>query len=624
MCGIAGEFRFSSTPTQADWQCISELMYRRGPDDMGTWEDAEHCTLVFRRLAILDLTPSGHQPMVSHDGRFAIVFNGELYNFQDLRKELSLHGYRFRSSGDTEVVLNALIHWGKAALAQFNGMFAIGFYDKREKRLLLARDHVGIKPLYFMHTYEGVVFGSQFNQILAHPWSRNASLSPHAASLYLRLGHIPAPYAALTGSNMLAAGTCIEFRADGSKQEERYYTFPRFVTSTLIGNEAIEAVDAAITAAVRRQLISDVSLGAFLSGGIDSPLVVAKIKAAGRNDLHTFTIGTRGDRTDETADAAEYARALGVENTTEHVSPEDALELLDDVVTAMSEPFGDYSIFPTMLVSRLARRRHTVMLSGDGGDEMFWGYAPRAAPMLEAAHIFQFPPWVRRLVWYVSRIGGPSAFARQIVRYPTLGDWQLSAHRRLPSAVLQEIFPALPPLPQGYDEFKFDSHNQTETAQWLRWNETISHLPMVLLKVDRASMHESLEVRVPLLDREVIDTALQVDWRACLDLANKIGKLPLRAALRQHTAYQSKIKRGFDIPMDHWLRTSLKPIFEEHVLSRSELLGAEVDRQALARVYADHCAEKADYGRGLWPLLSAALWEKHHFSPFRGRAGLAG
>lgn len=617
MCGIAGEFRFNTTPTQADWQYISELMRRRGPDDMGLWEDAERCTLVFRRLAILDLTPAGHQPMLSQDGRYAIVFNGELYNFQALRNELAEHGYRFRSSGDTEVVLYALAHWGSAALARFNGMFAIAFYDKQDKRLLLARDHVGIKPLYYMPTPAGVIFGSQYNQILAHPWSRNAVFSAEAAGLYFRLGHIPAPYATLAGTHLLTAGSWVEFSADGRQKQGRYYDFPRFVPATLSGNEALDAVDAAITDAVRRQLVSDVSLGAFLSGGIDSPLVVAKIKAVGRDDLHTYTIGTQGDQTDETADATKYAKALGVENLIEQVSPEDALALLDEVIDACSEPFGDYSIFPTMLVSRLARRNHTVMLSGDGGDELFWGYPPRSAPLIAFTQMFRYPSWLRWLMWYGSRLLGPSAFPRQITKYPTLGDWQFSAHRRLPNAVLRDVFPTLPGIPSEFTEYVFDEHDTDHTAQWLRWNETVSHLTMVLLKVDRASMHESLEVRVPLLDREVIDTALRVDWRTCLDLKTKTGKLPLRAALRRHTAYQSQAKRGFDIPMDRWLRTSLKSTFETEVLSRNDLLGVALNRPALKRIFAEHCSERVNYGRGLWPLLSAALWEKRHYRPSR-------
>lgn len=569
--------------------------------------------MVFRRLAILDLSPAGHQPMVSADGRYVLTFNGEVYNFRELRKRLEGKGRTFRSSGDSEVVLNALMEWGTGALDLFNGMFALALYDQQEQKLLIARDHAGIKPLYYLESGQGMVFASQYDQILAHPWSRGLPVSREALALYLRLSYVPAPYAILEGTHMLEPGSWREYCADGTVREGRYDQFPRYQTPSLRGREAHEAVDAAVTRAVERQLVSDVPVAAFLSGGIDSPLVTAKICAASDTPVEAFTIGTGQDPSDESGDAACYARELGVRHVIEHVTPEQALEMLDDVVTACGEPFGDYSIFPTMLVSRLASRSYKVILSGDGGDELFWGYTKRASQLIGGATGFRAPYWQRGARWGLKRLG-IGEMPHTLKRFRTLGHWQRNKHTHLDEPYLEAIFPTLPEWPDRYPVFDYDGWQEDETAQWLRWNELICHLNMVLLKVDRASMYHSLEVRVPLLDREVIAVAAQVDWRSCLDMEKGEGKLPLRSALSRHTTYQTKGKRGFGIPMNSWLRSSLRAVFEESLLERGEILGVELDATALRRIFERHLSGEMDLAWGLWPLLSLALWERRHLA----------
>jgi len=608
MCGIAGELRFNPGPSQADWEALGQLMYRRGPDDGGAWQDA-HCNLVFRRLSILDLSTAGHQPMVSKDGRYILVFNGEVYNFRELRRTLEQRGVSFRSSSDSEVVLYALIEWGRAALDRFNGMFALGFYDSRERKLLLARDHAGIKPLYYLRHPEGMMFGSQYDQILAHPWSKGLPFSPAAATLYLHLASVPAPYGILENTFMLEPGSWLEVHGDGCIQQGCYYEFPRRQEPTLFGAEALEAVDAAITAAVKRQLVSDVPIGAFLSGGIDSPLVCAKMQAVCDTRMRAFTIGTGGDETDESQDAIRYAQQLGLEQTVEHLVPDDAVKMLEDVVVACGEPFGDFSIFPTLMVSRLARKKFTVMLSGDGGDEIFWGYAPRFGRLMEAVGDFRYSPGRRRLMHIARRL--LRLPARPGNAFSTLGAWQTAIHTRLGGGWLPRIFPQMPPWPAQYDHFDYAGSDPDELAQWVRKNEFVGHLPGVLLKVDRASMYHSLEVRVPLLDREVIDVAVQIDWKDCFDPATRTGKIPLRKSLARHLQHQTSAKKGFEPPMGKWLRTSLRPVVEEILLTRDSLAGIPVDRQAMRALYQDHLNGR-DYGWGFWPLLSLALWEERY------------
>ena len=610
MCGIAGELRFSSGASRADWQAISDLMMRRGPDDSGAWAD-DRCNVVFRRLSILDLTAAGHQPMLSADARFVLVFNGEVYNFGELRRDLEQRGVTFRSHSDSEVVLYALAEWGRDALKRFNGMFALGFYDSREQKLLLARDHAGIKPLYYLQSQAGLMFGSQYDQLLAHPWSEGLSYTPQAASMYLHLASVPAPFAILDRTFMLEPGCWLEVDRDGRMSQGCYYQFPRHHTPTLHGQEALDAVDAAITAAVKRQLVSDVPIGAFLSGGIDSPLICAKMRdACGTSGMHAFTIGTGDDKTDESQDAVRYARELGIEQTVEHIAPDDAVNLLDDVVAACGEPFGDFSIFPTLLVSRLARRNFTVMLSGDGGDELFWGYAQRFGNLMAGVADFRHAPLGRRVRQIIRRL----TRSRQTgsYRYGSLGRWQRAVHSHLPETRLEQIFPGLSAWPAEYDVYEYSGSDPDEAAQWLRWNEFVGHLTGVLLKVDRASMYNGLEVRVPLLDREVIDVAVQVDWRDCFDAAKRTGKIPLRESLARYVRFQSSIKKGFEPPMGRWLRTSLRPMMEDILLKRESLAGVSVNTEALRTLYQEHLDGLRDYGWGLWPLLSLALWETRH------------
>jgi len=408
---------------------------------------------------------------------------------------------------------------------------------------------------------------------------------------------------------MLEPGSWLEVNAEGHMSQGCYYEFPRNQPAMLSGQEAMEAVDAAITAAVKRQLVSDVPIGAFLSGGVDSPLVCAKMQKVCESGMRAFTIGTGGDRTDESLDAIRYARELGIDQTVEHVVPDDAVDLLDDVITACGEPFGDFSIFPTLLVSRLARKNFTVMLSGDGGDELFWGYAQRVGALMKGASDFRYSQRRRRIMQVGRRLSRLPQTGSH--RFATLGDWQRAVHSRLPESSLHQVFPQLPNWPPEYDLYRYTGSDPDDTAQWLRRNEFVGHLTGVLLKVDRASMYSSLEVRVPLLDREVIDVAVQVDWRDCFNPVNRIGKIPLRKSLARHMTFQSTAKKGFEPPMGKWLRTSLRSAVEESLLTRESLAGVPVDRKALRSLYQEHL-DGRDLGWGLWPLLSLALWEDRH------------
>ncbi|HLD69512.1 MAG TPA: asparagine synthase (glutamine-hydrolyzing), partial [Candidatus Omnitrophota bacterium] len=381
MCGIAGILTFDAVAGQPEFASairkMTDLMVRRGPDDEGFWSDPKgHLQMGFRRLAILDLSPAGHQPMVSPDGRSVIIFNGEIYNFLELRAELEQKGIQFRSRSDTEVLLQALNVWGEEAINRLNGMFAFAWYDLKNQTLVLARDHAGIKPLYyFIHpTGKGIAFASQFNALLRTPWGSPGSLRLDVLHLYLRLHHIPAPYGLLQNTHQLEPGHYLVIHPDGTIQKKAWWILPRNPEPDLSGPKAVETIKAVIGNAVRRQRISDVPLGVFLSGGVDSPLVTAVARRQTNAGLKAFTISNPGWAQDESADAQNYARLLGVDHRLHAFDDEEIRSLLPEVLNAQHEPLGDFSILPTLLVSRFARKEVTVALSGDGGDELFFGY----------------------------------------------------------------------------------------------------------------------------------------------------------------------------------------------------------------------------------------------------------
>jgi asparagine synthase (glutamine-hydrolysing) len=615
VCGICGEWavEVGDVTDARTIGFLTDLAARRGPDDRGIWTDSLRCSLGFRRLSILDVTLNGRQPMTTADGRYTLVFNGEVYNYREIRRILAKEGKRFRSTGDAEVVLQALVQWGTGALDRFNGMFALALYDTSNQSLLLSRDHAGIKPLYYAQTSRGVVFGSQYDQILRHPWSKNLQVSKAALSLYLSLGYVPAPYALLEKTFHVEPGTWLQINPDGDVSHGRFFEFPKLAHPQLCGEEAVEAVDAAVSEAVKRHLVSDVPVGCFLSGGIDSPLVAANVRAAERS-IQAFTIGTCGDQFDESNDAATYARALGHPIHITRINGASAAELVDDVASACSEPCADYSIFPTLLVSQAASEKVKVVLSGDGGDELFWGYSGRFCEALGRLSSFRKPVWVRRARWLMRKLnrGGRTD---TIPWRRDLGEWYRHKHSRLDFAWSRKLFPDLPDWPDDFRAFQCSERTTRNAAQWLRWNEYTVHLPMVLQKVDRASMYCGLEVRVPLLDRKVVDVASRIDWESCLDTKRVIGKLPLRKSLSRHVSVQTTTKRGFSVAMSAWLRGPLRPLLESTVLARGSLLGLPLCRGEMRRMFQEHLQQQADHGKALWTLMSLCLWEDRHFRP---------
>lgn len=615
MCGITGVF--TNRPEVGRHleavRRMTGLMTRRGPDDEGFWDDGAHLALGFRRLAILDLSPAGHQPMESPCGRYVIAFNGEVYNFRELRAELESRGHRFRSSSDTEVVLLALAEWGEAALRRFNGMFALAWYDRERKQLLLARDAMGIKPLYFVQHSEGVAFGSQYDQVANHAYC-SRRLSPASLGLFLRLGYVPAPRGLFENTALLPAGHLARLEPGQSPCILKYYESPEQSDEISADSSAVEAADAAIGSAVRRQMVSDVPLGAFLSGGVDSPLVAAHMRRATER-VRAFTIGCTDPAYDEAPVARAYAETLALEHTVDRVGPAECLKLVEEGAKAFSEPFADFSSLPSLLLCRSTRQHVTVALSGDGGDELFWGY-PRFWKMAGSVRWFQ-KPWALRAAAY-GVLGRTTRKVPRGILFSDPGAWQFDGQcfSGLRDADLEAVCPEARELPGDFSDYRYSGPLEPDAlARWLRQNELWGHLQMVLLKMDRASMHYSLEVRVPVLDLEVAGAAARISPSACMK--DGLGKLPLRGALARAVPPDRipQRKAGFTVPLGDWLRGELRPMVEDLLLSGDPYPSGLLNRRGQQDLYSQHLAGR-DRTRAIWSLLSLQLWAREHLHSF--------
>lgn len=576
MCGICGRFSIEPTPaSRALWNDLIDVMWRRGPDDRGLLYD-QHCVLGARRLCVMDLSGSGHLPMESACGRFQLAFNGELYNFAELRVQLQAQGHRFRSSGDSEVVLTAFQQWGLQALDRFNGMFALAFYDRTDRSLTVARDHAGIKPLYVLEDPRGIVFASQYDQIMAHPWASSRSVDPEAVGMYLRLGHIPAPRGYLRGTGMLPPGSWLRINPSGRVRRGRWFRF----TPGARARPCPEEIETVIAEAVTRQSVSDAPIGSLLSGGIDSPLVASLLAQRGQQVTSTYSIGMQDSRLDESEAAAAYAAAIRSVHRTRVLDTSRVFELVDEAIAATCEPLADEGMLPSLLVSHLAREDVTVALSGEGGDELFWGYWRRQSALLAP---------------------GPATHSPAGHRY-------LRHLAEITPATFAHCFPDLDWWPGGEPGYDFDSSSPERLAEMLRLCEYEMYLPFILLKADRASMHHSLELRVPLLDREVVELSQGLTFRDCMDFTEGLGKMPLRHALERQTGFSTRAKRGFTAPIDAWIRGLLRDAVSASLRDLRGLDSIEIDRSAVTGLLDRHLEGQENNGTMLWRILCLDRW----------------
>lgn len=631
MCGIAGflDWPFSSAEAaEACARAMSGRLAHRGPDGEGFWRsDDGRVVFAHRRLAIIDLSEAGAQPMTSADGRWTICFNGEIYNFAALRADLEKAGAALRGHSDTEALLETIARRGlKAALQASEGMFAFALWDARERRLFLARDRVGIKPLYWTRNGAGLAFASELKALRLAPGARFA-LDPAQVSSFLRFGYITAPATIFADVFKLPPATVLSLGDEGVALEPYWSAWEAGAAPAETRSEAemIDALDALVQRSVRQELVSDVPLGAFLSGGVDSSLVTAVAQRAVTGRLQTFSVGFDDPSIDESPHAEAAARHIGADHHALRVTAAEARDVIPLLPDMYDEPVADIAQIPTYLVSKLARERVTVALSGDGGDELFGGYdrywtaenvwrklaaAPYGARKFAARAIRAMPQPMAAAVAMVAQPGMERR--RAAARFARLAN-ALEAPSPLDVyAATVALWTASPATEAASLPGAFAlAGSEREAVKAFQLVDLHTYLPDdVLAKVDRASMAASLEVRVPLLNHKLIEFAL------CLpeSVKQKGGRAKwlLRQVLHRYLPRElvDRPKQGFSVPMGAWLRGPLKSwagdLLTESALAESNVLAAT----PIAQRWREHIAGQADWSYALWPVLSFQAWRQ--------------
>ncbi|MET0153174.1 MAG: asparagine synthase (glutamine-hydrolyzing) [Candidatus Binatia bacterium] len=616
MCGIAGEVRGSGVDRDAATR-MAERLRHRGPDQRSIYVSrAGRCALAHARLRVIDLA-TGEQPMSNEDGSVWVVFNGEIYDFQALRRELEARGHAFRSRSDTEVIVHGYEEWGDRLPERLDGMFALAIWDERRQRLFLARDRAGKKPLYVYRDDERLLFASEIKAILEHPGA-DRSIEPSALPLYLTYGYVPSPLTFYRRIRKLPAASCLALEADRGTREWSYWGLD-FTPRSIRAEEADEEIRARMRAAVRRRMIADVPLGAFLSGGIDSTIVVGLMSEAASAPVRTFSIGYSKDPLyDETSYARAAASRFGTLHTKFMVGPQ-SIDLVDRLVDAYDEPFGDSSAIPTYIVSELARRDVTVALVGDGGDELFAGYLRfYAAALSERVPVGLFglaASLARRLPYHPS----PRSPSRRFTRFIEAASLPLEDRMlRWIGFFAGQVKSLLrPELAAEIDERKL-AHAFREPLERTQGLSPLSRvldlnfrtylLDDLLPKADRCSMAHGLELRSPFLDTTVMEFAASLPDG--LKLRRGATKVVLRRAFRDllPEEIQRRGKMGFGIPLPDWFRNEWRPLVEARLLDPGARLYEWLRPEPVRSMAEQHFAEASDHGHQLWALLTLETW----------------
>ncbi|MEE9168069.1 MAG: asparagine synthase (glutamine-hydrolyzing) [Candidatus Neomarinimicrobiota bacterium] len=644
MCGICGYWDSSKSlgaeELSTNVRKMSNSLIHRGPDDEGIWVDEEvGIALGNRRLSIIDLSSEGHQPMLSADGRYVIAYNGEIYNFRDLRKDLEKLGHHCRGHSDTEVMLASFCEWGvQESAKRFNGMFAFALWDRVERILHLGRDRIGEKPLYYGWQNGTFLFGSELKALKAKPGFR-AETDRNALTLYLRYNYIPAPYSIYQNIHKLLPGHLLTISSSSSEPEPLSYWSARTLVESGLNHpfkgtdsDAISELDSLLRDSIKLRMISDVPLGAFLSGGVDSSTIVALMQAQSNQPVKTFTIGFHEDSYNEAQYAKTVAEHLGTDHTEFYLTPKETMDVIPRLPSLYDEPFSDSSQIPTFLISQLARQRVKVALSGDGGDELFAGYSRHLWGNSSWKRLNWIPQFLRRRIASIMKrlsVGSVDSIYENLefllpeslkLSHPAEKIRKLSdvldisepagQYRRLvsnwayPKAVVAGA--KEPSTIINDDQLWQDFPDVVQTMMYL--DLVTYHPDDILVKLDRASMGVSLEAREPYLDHRVVEFA----WRVPLSLKIREGqgKWLLRHVLYQYVPPDAieRPKTGFEVPIDKWLRNPLRD-WAESLLDRACLKQqGYFNPNPIHQKWREHLDGKRNWQYQLWNILMFQSW----------------
>ncbi len=574
MCGIAGIVHTDARPVDpAALRRMGDAMAHRGPDGSGEWASGP-VGLAHRRLAIIDLT-GGRQPMASAASGCVLSFNGEIYNFRELRTLLEREGQPFFEQSDTEVVLRAYEQWGDACVDRLQGMFAFAIWDPQRQRLFAARDRLGIKPFYYRWQDRTLTFASELKAILAADPDQRPALDPRSFDRYLRLQYVPAPHTMVAGVKQLLPGCTLSLALDGAPVEARYWQ----ARAKASGGSSAEEFQERLAAVVRSHLVADVPVGALLSGGLDSSLIVAHMVREASGPVHTFSVGFEDARLDERGSARDVAAHLGTVHHEQLVTDADAAATLPHIVAAMDEPLADYAALPTYLIARFAAQHVKVVLTGEGADELFAGYRRYRRDRI-LAPIARFRP-----TYQASHVFSGRETSQLLGRRPSRFERAAHGGRRTSDTLNQLLL--------------------RDVEGWLPDN--------LLVKVDRMTMLCSLEARVPYLDHQFVEYALGIPGTSKLRLLSGTNKLLMREAAGAMIpdAIAARPKQGFKPPIDAWLRGRLRPLAHDALLSSTSRLNTYVDTRSIRRLLTDHDAGRPN-GHRIWALLIHELWSREH------------
>ena len=644
MCGIAGFLDTSGQRSEVNLleiaQRMSNAVAHRGPDDQGHWADPTGgIAFGFRRLSIIDVSPTGHQPMISASGRFVVIFNGEIYNYEELRAELTRNfGAKLRGSSDTEVMLLGFDSWGvEPTLRKLNGMFAIAIWDRAERALFLCRDRLGEKPLYYGWMGNTLLFGSELKSFLQHP-QFTPELNVEILPLYLRYGYVPTPHSIYKNVAKLPPATFLKVaKGNGDVTPQKYWSMEQVVLKSPENRfpgafeEAAEALFVRLKRSVKQRMQSDVPLGAFLSGGIDSSTIVAMMQSVSTRPVHTFSIGFQEDNYNEAKDAERVARHLRTEHTEFYISSAQAMDVIPRLPELFDEPFSDSSQIPTFLISQLAKRHVTVALTGDGGDEVFGGYnrylwhgrvwnvisrMPKAMSSALGGAVTLLSPAAWDTIFRAAGPVLPNAMSQRLggqklhklakilrARTERALYQQISSVSQVPSELMAERWKSLSSecLPQtpAFSDF----------IEEMMYLDTITYLPDdILAKVDRASMGASLETRAPFVDHEIVEFA----WTLPLSMKVRhgVGKSIVRRILERYVPPEltDRPKAGFGVPLGTWLRGELREWAEATLDPAKMRQQGLLDVDAVHQKWQEHLSGRREWQYQIWSVLMLQAW----------------